>query len=314
MHHIWRSSTPRADSSTSTNNNNSSSSTSTSTNRRPLSFSSNNNSNKISPYPVNNGQTIASPIQQSPPTLSLFVPQPHHQSQQQHYQHHQHYLPHQYQHQRSTTLYAPHQLQYSNSPLASPPVSPFDPELSLDRQSSSGSAMSTTPSVSDDNTQHSSWLPGLFYYKEPKVCTLDCVALRESEALQKTAHILEKHMDGKIEERRENGRVRRKGEFVLIQDSKSITIRFRLEVYQLPEMAMHIDNDGQGRYTFRLHFIQHQGDDMALMMGVQWIEQTLQSQSCYGQPPKYHNHQPPPPPPIHISNTSSTGVSWKPLK
>ncbi|KAI8100108.1 uncharacterized protein BX664DRAFT_322896 [Halteromyces radiatus] len=112
-------------------------------------------------------------------------------------------------------------------------------------------------------------------------------------------------MDGKIEERRENGKVRRKGEFVLIQDNKATTIRFKLEVYQLPEVAMHVDSEGRGRHTFRLHFIQQQGDGMALMMGVQWIEQTLQTNPCYEQPPKQQQSQ--------HSNTSSLGISWKPL-
>ncbi|ORZ08329.1 hypothetical protein BCR42DRAFT_424895 [Absidia repens] len=95
-------------------------------------------------------------------------------------------------------------------------------------------------------------------------------------------------MNGKIEEKEENGRIRRRGEFVLIQDSKSVMIRFKLKVYQLPDVTKQASDQGQDQSTFRLHFIQIQGDGMALMMGVQWIEQTLQTHPCYGQP---ENHQ-----------------------
>jgi hypothetical protein len=54
-----------------------------------------------------------------------------------------------------------------------------------------------------------------------------------------------------------------------------------------------MDDQDQDQPTFRLHFIQLQGDGMLLMMGVKWIEQILQTHPCYGQPQNQYYKTPP---------------------
>ncbi|CAO3596470.1 unnamed protein product [Absidia cylindrospora] len=176
MHHLWRS--------TSRGRSNSNSSKT-----RPPSFvSSQKSSNKISPVPAKSHPISERPIQGTLHAPSLLVPQqplpP--QYQQQHY-HHPYYSQHPQQH--PMYIYAPQQHQHGSSPLASSPMSPVDSDQSFGPHSST---ISTIPSVSGENPQRSPWTPALYCYKEPKICTLDCVATMESEALKKTAHVLEK--------------------------------------------------------------------------------------------------------------------------
>ncbi|KAI9304553.1 hypothetical protein BJ944DRAFT_266669 [Cunninghamella echinulata] len=242
------------------------------------------NINKVTPYPYMSPQqqqrqrpfSMMCTPQQYPPIMNPML--------------------HQHQHQQ-LHLHPQNQLHTSINPslITSPPTSPANfnhpKSMVVDRPSSN---LSTLPfnnnssnisncSGNSNNTlvsespKLSSWLPGLFHFKQPKVCQLDCIAASEHEALQRVSYIVEKYMDGKIDERRDNGRTKRKGEFMMIQDNKGIVIRFKLEVYQLPETAMYMNSDEKGRSAFRLHFIQQQGDGMALTMGVQWIEKQLQS-------------------------------------
>ncbi|CEP19895.1 hypothetical protein [Parasitella parasitica] len=123
----------------------------------------------------------------------------------------------------------------------------------------------------------SSWLPGLFHFKQPKVCSLECEARDEREAIGKISQVLEEYMEGFITERQEpDGRIRRKGEMKLPNpkywmstDIKPILLRFKLEIYQLQTT--------QKRRVYRINFIQQQGDAMALVAAVKLLDQTLQT-------------------------------------
>ncbi|EIE85538.1 hypothetical protein RO3G_10248 [Rhizopus delemar RA 99-880] len=79
----------------------------------------------------------------------------------------------------------------------------------------------------------------------------------EKEAIEKLSNILEKYMDGFIIERKEvNGRVYRRGEMRLTEDTKSVFLKFELEIYQLLV--------AQKRCVYSINFIQQYGDAMAL--------------------------------------------------
>ncbi|KAL9556857.1 hypothetical protein MBANPS3_001679 [Mucor bainieri] len=116
----------------------------------------------------------------------------------------------------------------------------------------------------------SSWLPGLFHFKQPKVCSLECEARDEREAIGKISQVLEEYMEGFVTERQEpDGRIRRKGEMKLPHPVKPILLRFKLEIYQL--------QTNQKKRVYRINFIQQQGDAMALVAAVKLLDQTLQT-------------------------------------
>lgn len=135
-------------------------------------------------------------------------------------------------------------------------------ELQLQPQLSEASILSS-PKLS-------SWLPGLFHFKQPKVCSLECEARDEREAIGKISQVLEEYMEGSITERQDpDGRIRRKGEMRLANNVKSILLRFRLEIYQL--------QTNQKRRFYRINFIQQQGDAVSLAAAVRLVDQTLQT-------------------------------------
>ncbi|KAI9487825.1 MAG: kinase-like domain-containing protein [Benjaminiella poitrasii] len=115
-----------------------------------------------------------------------------------------------------------------------------------------------------------SWLPGLFHFKQPKVCSLECEARDEREAIGKISQVLKEYMEGSIVERQDpDGRIRRKGEMKLPHHIKPILLRFKLEIYQLQTT--------QRKRIYRINFIQQQGDAMALAAAVKLLDQTLQT-------------------------------------
>ncbi|CEG67504.1 Putative CAMK/CAMKL protein kinase [Rhizopus microsporus] len=111
----------------------------------------------------------------------------------------------------------------------------------------------TSPTVAtSNNSKRTSWLPGLFHFKQPKVCSLECEARDEREAIGKLSQVLRERMDGFITERQEpDGRIRRKGEMRLMNNTKTIFLKFKLEIYQL--LA------AKKRGLYRISFIQQQG-------------------------------------------------------
>ncbi|KAI9275312.1 kinase-like domain-containing protein [Sporodiniella umbellata] len=122
---------------------------------------------------------------------------------------------------------------------------------------------------SPHSTKRTSWLPGLFHFKQPKVCSLECEARDEREAIGKLSQVLQECMDGFITERQEpDGRIRRKGEMKLVNNTKSVFLKFKLEIHQL--LA------AQKRGVYRISFIQQQGDAMALAAAVRILDKTLQ--------------------------------------
>ncbi|KAI9309320.1 kinase-like domain-containing protein [Cunninghamella echinulata] len=69
-----------------------------------------------------------------------------------------------------------------------------------------------------------SWLPGLFHFKKPKVCSINCFAKDENEAIGKISQIIQEHMNGYILEQRENYKcIKRKGQ-VFLRLNKGISI------------------------------------------------------------------------------------------
>lgn len=49
----------------------------------------------------------------------------------------------------------------------------------------------TNPTVAtSNNSKRTSWLPGLFHFKQPKVCSLECEARDEREAIGKLSQVL----------------------------------------------------------------------------------------------------------------------------
>lgn len=54
----------------------------------------------------------------------------------------------------------------------------------------SASRVTTTPRQ-QGSPRLSSWLPGLFHFKQPKVCSIDCAARDEREAIGKIKQVLE---------------------------------------------------------------------------------------------------------------------------
>ncbi|ORY96938.1 hypothetical protein BCR43DRAFT_474942 [Syncephalastrum racemosum] len=132
-----------------------------------------------------------------------------------------------------------------------------------------------SPSVSRPagSPRLSSWLPGLFHFKQPKVCSIDCIARDEHEAVGKITQVLEECMEGSILERRDSeGVIRRKGEMVLpgSEQTKSILLRFKLEVQTPQQYQPH------KLRTVRVSFVQQQGDAVALMTAVRMVERTLE--------------------------------------
>ncbi|KAG1051209.1 hypothetical protein G6F43_006565 [Rhizopus delemar] len=100
-----------------------------------------------------------------------------------------------------------------------------------------------------NHSKWSSWLPNLFHFKQPKTYSLEYEANDEKEAIEKLSNILEKYMDGFIIERKEvNGRVYRRGEMRLTEDTKSVFLKFELEIYQLLV--------AQKRCVYSINFIQ----------------------------------------------------------
>ncbi|KAI8049145.1 kinase-like domain-containing protein [Gilbertella persicaria] len=115
-----------------------------------------------------------------------------------------------------------------------------------------------------------SWLPGLFHFKQPKVCSLECEARDEREAIGKLSQVLQEYMEGYVTERQDpDGRIRRKGEMKLPHQLKPVLLKFKLEIYQL--------QTNQKRRVYRINFIQQQGDAMALAAAVKLVDKTLQT-------------------------------------
>ncbi|KAG2229922.1 hypothetical protein INT48_008303 [Thamnidium elegans] len=130
------------------------------------------------------------------------------------------------------------------------------------------------PTMEPNNTisspKLSSWLPGLFHFKQPKVCSLECEARDEREAIGKISQVIEEYMEGSINERQDpEGRIRRKGEMKLPHHVKPVLLRFKLEIFQLQTM--------QKKRVYRINFIQQQGDAMALAAAVKILDNTLQT-------------------------------------
>lgn len=48
-----------------------------------------------------------------------------------------------------------------------------------------------TPMIESSSPKLSSWLPGLFHFKQPKVCSLECEARDEREAIGKVSQVLQ---------------------------------------------------------------------------------------------------------------------------
>ncbi|KAG1452138.1 hypothetical protein G6F56_007898 [Rhizopus delemar] len=117
--------------------------------------------------------------------------------------------------------------------------------------------------------KRSSWIPSLFHLKQSKVCTMECEAKDEKEVIGKLSKILHKYLNGFITEVEElDGRVRRKGEMRLVQDTKSVFLKFKLETYQLLTEKENI---------YRVNFIQQQGDILVLAEAVKLIDKTFKT-------------------------------------
>ncbi|KAG2224244.1 hypothetical protein INT45_000275, partial [Circinella minor] len=124
----------------------------------------------------------------------------------------------------------------------------------------------------------SSWLPGLFHFKQPKVCSVDCNARDEREAIGKITQVLEECMEGTIVERRDSeGMIRRKGEMTLPGNdttTKSVLLRFKVDVTISPRSTT---SSNSRTRKVRVNFIQQQGDAVALMAAVRMVDRTLQA-------------------------------------
>lgn len=156
-----------------------------------------------------------------------------------------------------------------NDPVTLPPVLDGPPSPSRQAHRYSFNPPSLTKTSPHNHTKRTSWLPGLFHFKQPKVCSIECEARDEREAIGKLSQVLQECMDGFITERQEpDGRIRRKGEMRLINNTKSVFLKFKLEIYQL--LA------AQKRGVYRISFIQQQGDAMALAAAVRIVDKTLQ--------------------------------------
>jgi hypothetical protein len=52
-------------------------------------------------------------------------------------------------------------------------------------------AKPTALHIHNSNAKRSSWLPGLFHFKQPKVCSIECEARDEREAIGKLSQVLQ---------------------------------------------------------------------------------------------------------------------------
>ncbi|KAI8388541.1 kinase-like domain-containing protein [Radiomyces spectabilis] len=120
-----------------------------------------------------------------------------------------------------------------------------------------------------DNSHLNSWLPGLFHFKQPKVCSIDCYAKDEREAVGKIAQVLEECMQGHIVEQYDaNGYLKRKGQMTLPGMDHAL-LKFKLEVVRAPY------TDNNQRQVMRVNFTQQQGEAMALVAAVKMVETAL---------------------------------------
>lgn len=69
-----------------------------------------------------------------------------------------------------------------------PPAPPHSPFL---RHQSALLSPSLSRPAATGSPRLSSWLPGLFHFKQPKVCSIDCIARDEHEAVGKITQVLE---------------------------------------------------------------------------------------------------------------------------
>ncbi|KAI9317473.1 kinase-like domain-containing protein [Dichotomocladium elegans] len=146
--------------------------------------------------------------------------------------------------------------------VTQPPPSALQPQPQPQPQPQSQRTGSSTPRLA-------SWLPGLFHFKQPKVCSIDCLARDEQDAVAKVARVVERCMRGTIIERMDSqGRIRRKGEMVLTthDTTKPIFLRFKVDVRQISRLGV-----------FRVSFIQQQGDGVALTIAAQMVSKELET-------------------------------------
>ncbi|CAO3621890.1 unnamed protein product [Cunninghamella echinulata] len=128
-----------------------------------------------------------------------------------------------------------------------------------------------------------SWLPGLFHFKKPKVCSINCFAKDESEAVGKISQIVQEHMNGYILEQRENYKcIKRKGQVFLRLNKgravKNIVIRFKLEIVQeqLPlSILLSPTKNEKSRNYYKISFIQLQGENADFVTAIDNIEKSL---------------------------------------
>ncbi|CAO3647242.1 unnamed protein product [Cunninghamella blakesleeana] len=128
-----------------------------------------------------------------------------------------------------------------------------------------------------------SWLPSLFHFKKPKICSINCFAKDQKEALRKISHIVQERMNGYILEQRENNKhIKRKGQVLLHlnkgQSVKNVIVRFKLEIFedQLP-LSVFLPPNIVSKYRkhYKINFIQLQGDTQDFVSAINIIEKSL---------------------------------------
>jgi hypothetical protein len=86
-------------------------------------------------------------------------------------------------------------IESSSSVWKDPNVVPFVAPPPASPSERVSAAMRTPPTVTEppvmESPKLSSWLPGLFHFKQPKVCSLECEARDEREAIGKISQVLQ---------------------------------------------------------------------------------------------------------------------------
>ncbi|KAI8099714.1 uncharacterized protein BX664DRAFT_377459 [Halteromyces radiatus] len=205
------------------------------------------------------------------------------QQQQQQHHHHQQQQQQQQKHSRQS-LHSPgihesrpsHPLMCSTSPLltSKPRVAPSSPLLKA-------------PMF--DSPRLSSWLPALLHFKQPKVCTINCIAKDEKEAFGKIAQVIREHMNGSFVESKDiNGKIKRKGYIEcrsLLTTGSSIfhqhgsrkhhLVRFKLEKDQEQLLNPFMLSQDKTQRLVKINFIQQQGDTIEFINAVKMVEKVL---------------------------------------
>lgn len=78
-----------------------------------------------------------------------------------------------------------------NDPVTLPPVLDGPPSPSRQAHRYSFNPPSLTKTSPHNHTKRTSWLPGLFHFKQPKVCSIECEARDEREAIGKLSQVLQ---------------------------------------------------------------------------------------------------------------------------